>query len=307
MRATPATTSTTTVAARRRVRAEPCGSTRCSPRPARLVILEPADAGQRRDHLRGARHARRHPGRAVLLRARARTSTATTSPPAAAAAGAAALLVERTVDDAAAAAARAARCATRWARSPTRSGATRPRRSPWSASPARAARRPPPTCSHSIFEAHGWSSSVLGTLSGPRTTPEAPELQAHLAAERDAGRQADRDGGVVARAGDGPGARPPGSRWRCSRTSSHDHLDFHRDLEDYFEAKATLFTARYTDAAVVNLDDPRGVELARREHGADRRATPSPTPRTSSVGTTSCSLPVARPRRSRCRSAAAST
>jgi len=46
---------------------------------------------------------------------------------------------------------------------------------------------------------------------------------------------------------------------------SHDHLDFHRDLEDYFEAKATLFTARYTDAAVVNLDDPHGAELARRD------------------------------------------
>ncbi|MFL6204498.1 MAG: Mur ligase domain-containing protein, partial [Acidimicrobiales bacterium] len=36
---------------------------------------------------------------------------------------------------------------------------------------------------HAIFQAHGWSSSVLGTLSGPRTTPEATELQAHLAAE----------------------------------------------------------------------------------------------------------------------------
>jgi UDP-N-acetylmuramoyl-L-alanyl-D-glutamate--2,6-diaminopimelate ligase len=46
---------------------------------------------------------------------------------------------------------------------------------------------------------------------------------------------------------------------------SHDHLDFHHDLEEYFEAKAQLFTARYADAAVVNLDDPRGVELARRE------------------------------------------
>ena len=87
---------------------------------------------------------------------------------------------------------------------------------------------------------------------------------------------------------------------------SHDHLDFHRDLEDYFEAKATLFTARYTDAAVVNLDDPRGAELARREHGAHRRATRSPTPRTSwwaprraaSGGAAS---------RSRCRSAGAST
>jgi UDP-N-acetylmuramoyl-L-alanyl-D-glutamate--2,6-diaminopimelate ligase len=45
---------------------------------------------------------------------------------------------------------------------------------------------------------------------------------------------------------------------------SHDHLDFHRDLDDYFEAKALLFTPEYSDAAVVNLDDPRGVELARR-------------------------------------------
>ena len=45
---------------------------------------------------------------------------------------------------------------------------------------------------------------------------------------------------------------------------SHDHLDFHRDLDDYFEAKALLFTPEYSEAAVVNLDDPRGVELHRR-------------------------------------------
>jgi UDP-N-acetylmuramoyl-L-alanyl-D-glutamate--2,6-diaminopimelate ligase len=45
---------------------------------------------------------------------------------------------------------------------------------------------------------------------------------------------------------------------------SHDHLDFHRDLDDYFAAKAELFTPAYADAAVVNLDDPRGRELADR-------------------------------------------
>ena len=45
---------------------------------------------------------------------------------------------------------------------------------------------------------------------------------------------------------------------------SHDHLDFHRDLDDYFEAKASLFTPDYADAAVVNLDDPRGRELLTR-------------------------------------------
>ena len=88
---------------------------------------------------------------------------------------------------------------------------------------------------------------------------------------------------------------------------SHDHLDFHRDLEDYFEAKATLFTARYTDAAVVNLDDPRGVELARRDDRAHRRATRSPTPSDLVVGADVVHVPLARPARSRCRSAGAST
>ena len=117
---------------------------------------------------------------------------------------------------------------------------------------------------HAIFSSHGWSSSVLGTLTGPRTTPEAPELQASLAAERDAGRRAvamEVSSHALAM------GRVAATRFAVAvfTNLSHDHLDFHRDLEDYFEAKATLFTARYTDAAVVNLDDPRGVELARRE------------------------------------------
>ena len=114
-----------------------------------------------------------------------------------------------------------------------------------------------------IFEAHGWPVSVLGTLSGPRTTPEAPELQAHLAGERAAGRKA-----VAMEVSSHALAM---GRVRATRFGvavftnlSHDHLDFHRDLDEYFEAKALLFTAEYADAAVVNLDDPRGVELARR-------------------------------------------
>ncbi len=57
-----------------------------------------------------------------------------------------------------------------------------------------------------IFAAHGWSPALVGTLSGARTTPEATELQALLAAERDAGPGRGGHGGVVARAGDGAGA-----------------------------------------------------------------------------------------------------
>lgn len=115
----------------------------------------------------------------------------------------------------------------------------------------------------SVLLAHGWSTGLLGTLSGPRTTPEAPELQAALASERDAGRQA-----VVMEVSSHALAlgRVRATRIACAvfTNLSHDHLDFHRDLEDYFEAKATLFTPEYADAAVVNLDDPRGRTLAER-------------------------------------------
>jgi UDP-N-acetylmuramoyl-L-alanyl-D-glutamate--2,6-diaminopimelate ligase len=47
---------------------------------------------------------------------------------------------------------------------------------------------------------------------------------------------------------------------------SHDHLDFHRDLEDYFAAKALLFEPDLSDRAVVNADDPWGARLL--EHPA---------------------------------------
>ncbi|WP_340538695.1 UDP-N-acetylmuramoyl-L-alanyl-D-glutamate--2,6-diaminopimelate ligase [Nocardioides sp. GXZ039] len=42
-----------------------------------------------------------------------------------------------------------------------------------------------------------------------------------------------------------------------------DHLDFHRDLEDYYLAKASLFTADRARVALVNLDDEHGRRLAR--------------------------------------------
>jgi UDP-N-acetylmuramoyl-L-alanyl-D-glutamate--2,6-diaminopimelate ligase len=45
---------------------------------------------------------------------------------------------------------------------------------------------------------------------------------------------------------------------------TQDHLDFHGSMKDYAEAKALLFTAYAPGAAVVNVDDPFGPELARR-------------------------------------------
>ncbi|MFN8189706.1 MAG: UDP-N-acetylmuramoyl-L-alanyl-D-glutamate--2,6-diaminopimelate ligase [Nocardioidaceae bacterium] len=40
-----------------------------------------------------------------------------------------------------------------------------------------------------------------------------------------------------------------------------DHLDFHRDLEDYFQAKAGLFTAERARLGLVNVDDEHGRRL----------------------------------------------
>src|SRR3546814_10173700 len=115
----------------------------------------------------------------------------------------------------------------------------------------------------SVLEHNGWPTAVIGTLSGPRTTPEAPERQALRAAEGAAGRQAvsmEVSSHALTL------GRVRGTHFAVTvfTNLSHDHLDFHRDLDDYFEAKAMLFTAAYTDRAVVNLDDPRGAELARR-------------------------------------------
>ncbi len=43
---------------------------------------------------------------------------------------------------------------------------------------------------------------------------------------------------------------------------TQDHLDFHKDMEDYFAAKQLLFTPDYLqEKAIINLDDPYGQRL----------------------------------------------
>ena len=40
-----------------------------------------------------------------------------------------------------------------------------------------------------------------------------------------------------------------------------DHLDFHRDMDDYFDAKASLFSAEHARRGLVNVDDEWGRRL----------------------------------------------
>ena len=128
-----------------------------------------------------------------------------------------------------------------------------------------------------VLDASGRSPcAIIGTLSGARTTPEATDLQAMLAAQRDRGSSG---AGVGRGVGAGRGAvamevsshglalhRVDGTRFAVAvfTNLSQDHLDFHHTMDDYFAAKAALFTPDFTDRAVVCSDDPRGRELLAR-------------------------------------------
>jgi UDP-N-acetylmuramoyl-L-alanyl-D-glutamate--2,6-diaminopimelate ligase len=48
---------------------------------------------------------------------------------------------------------------------------------------------------------------------------------------------------------------------------TRDHLDYHKTMENYWYAKQRLFDGRLGSkpkTSVINIDDPYGVELARR-------------------------------------------
>ena len=112
-----------------------------------------------------------------------------------------------------------------------------------------------------ILNHSGERTTVLGTLSGIRTTPESPELQRTLAQERDGGTTA-----VVMEVSSHALAlqRVAGMRFRSTVFTNlgHDHLDFHRTQDAYFAAKQSLFSKEYTAIGIINGDDPFGRVIA---------------------------------------------
>lgn len=105
----------------------------------------------------------------------------------------------------------------------------------------------------------------LGTrwLPSTMTTPEAPALSHFLAEARDEGAQQftmEVSSHALAQ------HRVSGLRFAAAAFTnlSQDHLDYHGDLERYFEAKALLFSERSPHRKVICVDDAAGRRLARR-------------------------------------------
>ncbi|SRR5579875_278214 len=116
-----------------------------------------------------------------------------------------------------------------------------------------------------IFEHAGMVATAIGTLSGSRTTPEAPDLERLLTETRDRSAAAGRRGAVAMEVSSHALAqsRVEGIRFDVAifTNLSQDHLDFHRTMEAYFEAKAALFTPERARQGVVNADDTWGRQL----------------------------------------------
>ena len=124
----------------------------------------------------------------------------------------------------------------------------------------------------SILQEAGHTAAVLGTIEyrGPgfdyaaeRTTPEAPDLERLFRQVVDAGgRYAVME--VSSHAIEMKRVMALQLEIADFTNLSRDHLDFHGDMESYFEAKKKLFTGRTgvkPKLMVLNMDDPRYEDL----------------------------------------------
>ena len=126
------------------------------------------------------------------------------------------------------------------------------------------------TLLYQIFEAVGRDTGLIGTvetrigaeaIKSSRTTPEASELQALAAVMRE---RHMRHLVMEVSSHALTLKRMKGSHFAIAAFTNltQDHLDFHKDMDSYFDAKAELFTSEYADSAFINIDSTYGQRLA---------------------------------------------
>ena len=126
------------------------------------------------------------------------------------------------------------------------------------------------TLLHQIMTAAGRDSGLIGTVetrigveavASKRTTPESSDLQALSAVMRE---RHMRNLVMEVSSHAITLERIRGSHFAVVGFTnlSQDHLDFHKNMEEYFAAKAKLFTFEYADLALINIDDSYGKRLA---------------------------------------------
>ncbi len=112
-----------------------------------------------------------------------------------------------------------------------------------------------------VLSTTGRPTTVIGTLTGARTTPEATELQELLAGAVEGG---DRAVSMEVSSHALDQHRVDGTRFAATLFTnlSRDHLDYHGTMERYFAAKARLFDPAFGPLAVIDVDGPHGRLLA---------------------------------------------
>jgi UDP-N-acetylmuramoyl-L-alanyl-D-glutamate--2,6-diaminopimelate ligase len=117
-----------------------------------------------------------------------------------------------------------------------------------------------------LARALSWNGANIGTLTSERTTPAGPELF-RILAQLVQGFDSRMHHSVVALEVSSHAIdqqRIEGLRFNVVAFTnlSHDHLDYHRSMDEYFAAKARLFTGEHAQRAVIWTDDAYGERLA---------------------------------------------
>ena len=115
-----------------------------------------------------------------------------------------------------------------------------------------------------LWRAVGHAGEAIGTLTHERTTPASPELFRELARiERSAVGRSEPLVALEVSSHALTQRRVDGLSFDVAifTNLSHDHLDYHGTFEEYFEAKASLFTPQRARRAVIWADDEYGRRL----------------------------------------------